>query len=196
MLDSEVQRFIRQEITRHINLIVMGLSDENDKNSESVRNMFGEGPLTLKYPVCQPYGFSSRAKVGVQAVVARVGEHPAARLILGHRDIEKPDHEQGEAIIYNEFGQQIRLEQDAVKVGGATADQPLVLGTVLAELLGKLIDMMVTGDFLLVTSPGNPTGPNPAKAADLTAWKSQYLTTEATNILSQLCWTQRKTDGE
>ena len=209
MLDSETQRYIRQEVQRHLNILIMASSDEATKNGAKVRDMYGSTPQTPEFPAMMPWGFAHRPPTGLQTVLGRIGEHPGARIILGHRDIDKPDLEEGEVILYNENGEQIRLEKEKVvmqtksgeavriedgkvKLGGSTADQAVVLGTVLAELLGSLMDTLVTGDFLLCTSPGSPTAPNPAKAAQITQWKAQYLTTAATNILSAVCFTQRQ----
>lgn len=193
MIEPEIQRLIRDEIRRSMNAIIMAeCGADEEKNQQTVRNMYGCGSLTDKYPVASPYGFASRAPEKTLAVLGRLGEHPASRIILSHHDIAKPDMLEGEAVLYNAAGQQIRLEKEKIKIGGASADEPLVLGKVLMEFLGKVIDMMVTGDFLLCGAPGSPTAPNPAKALDLNNWKQTYLTTASTNIVSELSFTQRK----
>lgn len=88
------------------------------------------------------------------------------------------------------------------------ADEPLVLGDTLAEgldgVLQKIegiLDQLIAGDIFLVTSPGNPTAPNPTKTSALNGLKSDvgtlrntYLTNANTNIKSQLWFTTRKKD--
>ncbi len=60
---------------------------------------------------------------------------------------------------------------------------------------------MAAGDFLLTTAPGAPTAPNDAYATEFTnkindvdEQKSEYLTTESTNILSQKVFLERGGD--
>ena len=193
MIEPEIQRLIRDEIRRSMNAIIMAECwAGEEKNSQTVRNMYGCGDLTTKFPVASPYGFASRAPEKTLAVLGRLGEHPASRIILSHHDIAKPDLLDGEALLYNADGLQIRLEKEKIKIGGAEADEPLVLGNVLLEFLDKLMTLLATGDFLLCGAPGSPTAPNPAKALDLNNWKQTYLTTASSNIVSQLSFSQRE----
>ena len=60
--------------------------------------------------------------------------------------------------------------------------------------------LLTSGDTSLTTGPGNPTAPNPTYAADLAtmgteleALRSAYLEEAATNILSQVAFTERGT---
>ena len=61
----------------------------------------------------------------------------------------------------------------------STQTEPLVLGSVLQTYLGQvhaklgaIMDVLIAGDFVLITSPGNPSAPNPAKISTLTTLKS------------------------
>ena len=87
----------------------------------------------------------------------------------------------------------------------SVATEPVVLGNVLATGLGALLtkiegilDQLIAGDIFLVTSPGNPTAPNPAKTTALNTLKSDigtirstYLTDASTNIKSKVWFTIR-----
>lgn len=74
--------------------------------------------------------------------------------------------------------------------GSTAPTEPLALGNVLAEFLGKILD-----EFLNAPQIGiHPLGPvflDPTIRANLVAHKSTYITTAATNILSQLSFTER-----
>jgi hypothetical protein len=193
MIEPEIRRLIHEEIKRSMNTIIMAECGATEgKNNSTVRNMYGCGPLTTKFPVASSYGFASRAPEQTLAVLGRLGEHPASRIILSHYDVNKPELNDGEAVLYNADGLQIRLEKEKIKIGGAEADEPLVLGNVLVEFLDKLMTLLATGDFLLCGAPGSPTAPNPAKALDLNNWKQTYLTTASSNIVSQLSFSQRE----
>jgi hypothetical protein len=140
-----------------------------------------------------PYGIVSRAPEGTNSVAARMGEHASNRMIIGHMDNARKDISlnEGEVVFYNKHGQQVRLEQDKINLG-KSADEPVVLGNVLVELLGEILDILINGNSVLTTTPGNPSAPNPLIASQLTAFKSQYLTTATTNILSQETFVERQ----
>lgn len=69
------------------------------------------------------------------------------------------------------------------EVGGSD-EEPVPLGTTLVTLLNNIFDLLVGGDFVLTTSAGNPTAPNPTAVATLEGWRTEFLDTAATNILS------------
>ena len=191
-LTPEMMLAVRREVRNHLNIILnctLGASTNEDQ--EIVEPVPG-GPRMPKRPVVHPYGFVSRAPEGKIGVTGRVGEHPGAQVILGVRDSGRAAIalDEGEAALYNEFGQIIRLKKDLIELGDGAAD-PAVLGTELKELLVIIVDMLIGGLHTLTTSPGNPTAPNPAKALELTNAKLKYLTTAATNILSQETFLQR-----
>jgi hypothetical protein len=113
-------------------------------------------------------------------------------VILGVRDSGRTalDIDVGEVALYNEFGQVILLKEDFIELGDGAAD-PAVLGTELSELLVIVLDILIAGNHVLTTSPGNATAPNPAKALELTQAKAKYLTMAATNILSKETFLRR-----
>jgi hypothetical protein len=92
-------------------------------------------------------------------------------------------------------GKKTYLKSDTkISIGKADGDltQPLVLGLVLKEFLGKIID-----EFLNATQIGfTPFGPcflDPTIRANLILHKDQYITQAATNIASQIAFTERGT---
>lgn len=96
---------------------------------------------------------------------------------------------------------------EAILIGSGGASDPseaMVLGDTLKTLLDNLIDTVNTALGAIASGPvglGNLGAPVPTDAAlasalnsavsDLEDFKSTYLTTEATNILSQLAFTER-----
>lgn len=194
-VSAELLRFIRQEIRTQLCAILNCYVGESTTEDQEIdQPVPGAGKMN-KRPVAHPYGFVSRAPVGTLGVTGRVGDHPGARMLLAYRDKARADMtwlKDGEACLYNANGDKIIIAEDKVQLGSEAAANPVVLGNELVDLLGKLMDLIITGDFLLVTSPGNPTAPNPAKASQVTTWKSTYLTTANTNIVSQQVFTERK----
>ena len=118
---------------------------------------------------------NTNRKFSLSDVVAIVGYFP---------DTTIPALDESDAdahVIYYDNNKIVITADGKILLGkkGSTQEEPVVLGTVLQEYLGnvhtkiaELIDVLVAGDFLLVTSPGNPTAPNPAKIATLNTIKS------------------------
>ena len=123
----------------------------------------------LKGGVVDPEDFR---KHHLADAVALAGFWPQGSDIAGEED--KVDLANGDALV--------RLAEDGkTSVGkkGGTPEEPVVLGLVLKQYLedlhtklSEIMDTLIAGDFLLVTSPGNPTAPNPAKMATLTQLKA------------------------
>jgi hypothetical protein len=62
--------------------------------------------------------------------------------------------------------------------------------------LAAILDVLIAGDHLLVTSPGNPTAPNPAKALLLSNAKAALEALKASPIgdsavLSDILFTEK-----
>jgi hypothetical protein len=97
----------------------------------------------------------------------------------------------GHAVKCSWAGKKLYLGSDT-KVGIGRPDveptSPLVLGDVLSTLLGAIIDAMVTN----LPTVGSPAGAGAgALATALSNLKTTYLTTTASNILSQIAYTER-----
>lgn len=173
MMDSSALKFIREEIQRQINVILSGSSGANDQFSEDISEMFPGMPTITKRPVMHPYGLASRAPSGTLQVVARQGEHFGNRLILGHRDANRPSMSQGETVLYNQYGQQIYLENGKIHIGKKTSSNPTVLGNELKDLLTLILNHIM--DHTHLGNLGYPTGKplnKPDFQSDLADWVS------------------------
>lgn len=193
MMDPEIRREIKREVRNAINLILncdLGASTNED---QEIGQVFPGAPKLDKRPVVHPFGLVSRAPQGKLGVTAQVGEHPGARIIIGVRDSARAEIalEEGEACLYNAFGEKIFLLNGKIAIGSIDADEPNVLGNVLVELLTEILNIIKAGNIGLTTSPGNPTAPNPAITPQVDALISEYLTTAATNIVSGKSFTER-----
>lgn len=85
----------------------------------------------------------------------------------------------------------------------ATQTENIVLGLVMKTYLenlhtkiATLLDKLIGGDIFLVTSPGNPTAPNPARAAELVALKADFEALKTSPIsdkafLSDILFTEK-----
>ena len=193
MLDPFIRREIRDEVRRVLDVLLVAKAGTTAAQTETIDQLYPQMPKIEDRPVVHPYGLVSRAPVGTKSVIGRVGEHTTSRIILGHMDAERENISlnEGEVVLYNEYGQQIQLQQSKI-VLGASAEEAAVLGNTLVEMLGKVLDILIAGNFLIVTGPGSPTAPNPAEVAKLSTYKSQYLSTASTNILSQETFLERE----
>lgn len=185
---SEVMRIVKEMIM----VVLPAVTSATTAQTESFKRLYDSPTEIPTRPIVHPFGLVSRAPVGTNCVTARLGDHASNRIIIGHIDNARKDIalNSGEVVLYNEYGQQIRLENGKINLG-KEADEPAVLGNVLTEFLGLVTDALVAGTLCLTTTPGNPTAPNPTIAAQLTAYKAQYLTAPTTNILSQETFVER-----
>lgn len=181
-MDSNTISWMRSEIRRQLNVILSGTTGSNTKFTENIENMYPGQPTLVGRPIMHPYGLVSRAPRGVLQVVARQGEHSGNRLVLGHRDRNKPDLDAGDVVLYNEFGRQVRLDGAIVKIGDASADKPAVLGPELKEFLITFIQLFIS-HVHISSAPGAPTG-FPNNSGDATEARDDYLENDL--ILSNL----------
>lgn len=155
MIDGEMVRFIREEIKKQVNIIISGLSGNNDQFSEDLTPYPGAPPMPLR-PVMHPYGLVSRAPSETLQVVARAGDHPANRMVLGHRDSKRPTINQGEVQLYNQFGQAIYLEKGKIHIGTAATSDPSPLGNEIKAFIIAQIGWEKTHTHIS-SAPGAPT---------------------------------------
>lgn len=152
------------------------------KKNDYVMLVFQERSIDnfmLKGGVVDPEDFR---KHHLADAVALAGFWPQGSELEGEAD--KVDLVNGEAMVR-------LLEDGKTLIGkkGNTPNEPVVLGLVLKQYLedlhtklGAILDTLIAGDFLLVTSPGNPTAPNPAKIATLTQLKADLEALKASPI--------------
>ncbi len=182
MIDGETVAFIRQEIKRQVNIVIAGLSGNNNSIAEDINSQYPGSPTVPLRPVMHPYGLVSRAPSQTVQVVARVGDHPGNRMVLGHRDAARPSLNQGETILYNQFGQQIYLENGKIHIGTKATSDPAVLGNELKAYILAELGWLKTHTHI-TSAPGAPTSV-PVQVSDLDEIQANNIDNE--KILSKL----------
>lgn len=170
-IEPDLKRFIRHEIAKQMNIILTGVTGSSDptKFVEDIEQLYPGADTITERPVMHPYGFVSSVPRGILQVVARQGEHPSNRLIIGHRDAARPtDLAEGTAKMYSLAGFQIYAGEDGLYVGKNSATEPLVLGTAANEFFSALLDLLIAH---VHPSPGAPSD----KSADFTQLKTQTI---------------------
>jgi phage gp45-like len=185
MMDAEVREFIKSEIRKQINVILSGQSGSNTQFSEDIANMYPGMPTISARPVVHPYGFVSRAPNGTFQVTARVGDHSANRIILGHRDVNRPSLNQGEVIMYDQYGHQIYLSEGKMQFGSANSAENMVLGQVFKTMMDTLLAAIANHTH--IGNLGYETSP-PTNSEDFNNIQSSPIDDE--KILSQKCFTE------
>lgn len=197
MVDSELLRAVKQEIARQVNIILSGTAQGNTLDTEDIGDLYPGMATMTGRPIMHPYGMVSRAPQGTISVVARQGEHPGNRLVLGHRDAAKPTVEEGEVKLYNAQGEiiylkdgEISLTSTAIKLGSEDSDNPLVLGDDLQALLSDVLGQLkILSDHVStlatdVSSHQHPTAapgpPSPPATAALFVATAANLTSDGT----------------
>jgi phage gp45-like len=159
MHDPHLRNWIQQEIRKHVQIILGGLSGQNTEGYENIEQRLPGMPTITNRPVVHPYGFAARAKRGTAQVTARMGDHPNNVLVLGHRDTERPDDlEEGECVLYTADGQKIYVRKDMVQMqvdklqiesemillGSDSSEENLMLGKVTQDVLKELMSQVET----------------------------------------------------
>lgn len=154
MNDPEIRRYIKQEIARALTVLLPAETGTTDSTAqvEDVDSMFAGLPTLPLRPVVHPYGLVSRAPKGTASIVGKLGDHPGNRFVLGHRDKARPTvAEEGEVKLYNQQGEIVYLKKDGtvlisskIQLGSEAADEPLVLGNVLKDLLVDILTTLKT----------------------------------------------------
>lgn len=158
MLDAEDKKYIKQEIQKHINIILSGISSGNTiVDNENIGQLFPGMPNITERPVMHPYGYASRSVNDVIQVTGKQGEHVGNRIILGHRDKNRPkDLAQGESVVYSNGGLKIYLRNNRIQITSENADNPAVLYRELLALLESILTHIInhthTGNMGLETS--------------------------------------------
>jgi hypothetical protein len=180
MTDPKIIKIIRDEVKKQVNVILSGSAGANSVSAETIDDLYPGYPPMQNRPIMHPFGLSSRAPRGTISVTARQGEHPANRLVLGHRDSARPNVESGEVQLYNQYGQAIYLKNGTVHVGTASANNPAVVGNELKAMLESLIDAIANHTH--IGNLGIPTAP-PIQAGTFSSIKSSNVSND--KILSQ-----------
>jgi phage gp45-like len=118
MITAEDLALIRAEIRKQVNVVLGGRAANATGKTEDVQELFAAMPAMEKRPIAHPFGFVSRAKKDTPSLVVRRGEHPNNRVVIGHFDDNRPSlDKEGEVMLYNAFGQELRLKDGKIVVG-------------------------------------------------------------------------------
>lgn len=117
MIDAESMRLIRVEIAKQLNVILSGVSGTNTDQTEDISQLFPGGSSIGQRPVMQPFGLSSRAPNGTLQVTGRMGDYIGNRMVLGHRDKNKPPvADQGGTTLYDAFGHKLTFASNGLEI--------------------------------------------------------------------------------
>lgn len=167
-IDSQMKAFIRHEIRVQMNVILSGQAGASTPTQETITALYPGQDDLLNRPKMLPFGISSRAPVGTISVVAKQGENPGNRIVLGHRDPDAPDVDEGTTKVYSVAGFQVYAADDGLYIGKDSADSPMLLGDVTNDFFGQLID-------LIQNHVHGPPGSPPTNAAQFAQLKLQTI---------------------
>lgn len=182
MIDANDRAWISREIARQVSIIMHGRTAatqiDDAPSTESVDDCPPGAPTIKGRPVMHPYGLASRAKKDTIAVVARVGEHPSNKMIIGHRDKDRPELEnEGDVALYDAHGNVLMLKNEnpyidtgdrAFSVGGKDLGDDLkgAIAKLVKDELQKITAKMDTNSTIFNTmvlpSGMGPVGPPPS----------------------------------
>jgi phage gp45-like len=170
---------VKREIQLQIQLIWSGQTAatqiDDIVGTESIDNSPPGMPTIEARPVAHPYGMQSRAPKGTFQVVAQQGAAPTNRIVLLHRDKDRPKlNAEGEVMLYDKFGNQIWMQDgkivvkldDKLEIGeGATKQAARKADTVKVTMTALNIASLAG---LISSSPsGGPCFPTPPGVATL-----------------------------
>lgn len=187
MMTSEEMRYIRDEIRNAVNVVMTAQAGgQNSTFEQTIANQYaGQAQLTNR-PIMFPYGMVSRMPPKTGIMTARLGDHPGNRTVLGALDENRPDCPELGTVLYNAFGAKIVLDKLKIQVGSEDADEPLVLGKVMLDFAGKLLDA-ISQLTVVCTSPGNSSSP-PVNIAAFQGLKAQFVVLQT--LVSKSVFTQ------
>lgn len=167
-----MKRIIQREIKKQLQIIFSGEAGVSTMLTEDIANLYPGMPTITKRPVVHPYGFASRAPQGTLSVVGQQGDHPGNKLVLGHRDGNKPSVDEGESVQYSLGGYRVVCKNGELFVGKGTDLEHMVVGETLKSFLLALIQAIL--DHTHMGNLGYATGPvlDPTELNDA---KSDFL---------------------
>ncbi len=178
MISAAEWREIHALVERATTIILSGQTAETEIDgkvgTESIDSLYPGMPTIGPRPVAHPYGLVSRAPAGTVQVTARQGEHPANRLVLLHRDANRPSVADGDVWLYDNHGNQVKLisgkvvvKSSAIELGeGATKGVARVQDAVGASsLMATFLSQVATGLNTLAPGAVTPVPPGSAIGA-------------------------------
>lgn len=142
MSESEIIRLIKNVLRQELAPILMGAIISNESQSRSTFQRFATDSPIGNARTMQPYGISSRAPPGTSALIVPLDANPTNLNIAGFFDDSRPATEDGETILYNQFGQLVYLSNGKIQIGSKSSDEPLVLGNVFKQLMDQLLSAL------------------------------------------------------
>ncbi len=148
----QIQQLVKQQVSIILSGNTAATQVDDVPGTESIDNLFPGCPTVEGRPLAHPYGLVSRAPKGTAQVTARQGEHPANRIVLLHRDKNRPQLDaEGDVWLYDSHGNQVKLIEGKIVM---KLDDKLELGE------GATKEAARKGDAVQIT--GGPTGTDPA----------------------------------
>lgn len=113
-LSDADRKWITDMVKQQVSIILSGNTAatqvDDVPGTESIDNLFPGCPTVEGRPVAHPFGLVSRAPKGTAQVTARQGEHPANRIVLSHRDKNRPAlAAEGDVWLYDPRGNAVKL---------------------------------------------------------------------------------------
>lgn len=181
MLDSEIKRAIHDEIKKQLRVVLYGAVGNPTVNDETIENMYPGMPNQPERPLVGPYGLASVAPEGTIQVVARIGDHPANTVVLGHRAKDRPEIlEEGETAVYSLGEYRLVVKNDKLYLGKGEALEEMVVGETLRQFLIELVNLIIAHTHL--GNLGYDTSP-PKNFADFLTSRTEYL--DSSKILAK-----------
>lgn len=187
LLIETIKTVIRREFTP----IFMALVNGNDNATRvTVQRFPTEGEISNVRSL-QPYGFASKAKPLTPTLIIPIAGNATNLTSIGNFDEQRPQVQDGEALLYGPEGQVILMKTGGtIHQGSQAAANPAVLGDVLVTFLRQVIR-----SFLDSPSIGEgATGPvflNPTIRTMLEQYLMEGLDNPSTNILAQKIFLER-----
>jgi len=127
------------------------------------------------FEIAFPYGFVSGPTSGVKAFFLNLFGSSDSPVIVAQTDLDRPSVQQGEVMLYNEFGQKIYLKNGKILLGSTAAASPAVLGDVFTTQQLALLDLLLNhkhvcsapGAFTAALDPTTISGISNMKASPL-----------------------------
>lgn len=140
MTREEIRQIVWQEINRSLHIVLTGISASADGANEDIQSMLAGLPTIPTCPVAFPYGLAAKTPDGVSQLILQGGNSVHNRFVAGHFDAGRPALGGGEVCLYNQYGQQVRLENGKIKLGSASSSEPLLLGKTFQTLMKTILD--------------------------------------------------------
>lgn len=187
MTDGELTRLIRRVIKQEITSIMMATVQSNESELYSTLTRFATDARNPNIRNIQPFGLSSRPPAGVESLLVPIDGNPTNMTTVGQHDANKPKLNDGETILYDQFGHVVYLSETKMQFGSKTSAENMVLGQVFKSFVQSLLTQLAAETHISGV-PGFPTSV-PVNASAYDALKSSPIDDDM--ILSDLAFTEK-----